>query len=220
MTHVATTARPVPDALNRMHHTVRQNPWLVRFTAATRILIAVGFIPSGMRKVLGERFTFLGTETSVGFFFEAFYRNHLWYQAVGWAQVLAAILLLIPRTAHIGAFVFFPIILNIWLITVGTHFQGTWVITSLMLLANLWLLLWEWERIAALLALEPRGHRGESYLGWSIIGMLSGVSAYTLAYTFNIATSRTWIGSIGFVLGAGLGLAGGALVAWHIRGMR
>jgi uncharacterized membrane protein YphA (DoxX/SURF4 family) len=219
MTHVATTGRPARDALNRLHHTIHQNPWLVRFTAATRILIALGFIPSGMKKVLGERFTYLGPETAVGFFFEAFYRNHLWYEAVGWAQLFAALLLLIPRTAHIGAFVFFPIIVNIWFITVGIHFQGTWVITSLMLLANMWLLLWEADRIAALLALAPRGHRRESYLGWCIIGLFAGLVAYTLAYAFNIAMSRTWIGPIGFVLGAMLGLVGGTLVAWHIRGM-
>ncbi|MBD0320613.1 MAG: DoxX family protein, partial [Gemmatimonadetes bacterium] len=47
---------------------------------------------------------------------------------VGWAQLAGAILLLIPRTATLGALIFFPIILNIFVITVALHFTGTWVV--------------------------------------------------------------------------------------------
>ncbi len=51
---------------------------------------------------------------------------------------------------------YFPIILNIWAVTVSMHFRGTWVITSLMLLANVYLLCWEYDRLKPLLPWTPR----------------------------------------------------------------
>jgi uncharacterized membrane protein YphA (DoxX/SURF4 family) len=207
--------------LARLHRQLHDNHWLVRFTALTRILIAVGFLPSGLTKIRGARFTSLGLDTSVGFFFEAFYRNPLWYHVVGWAQVVAAILLLMPRTAHLGAMLFFPIIFNIWLVTVGIQFQGTWVITSLMLLANLWLLAWEYDRIAPLLELRPsrRAQSTESYRWWALVGALGAVAAYGAIFALDMGLVRASLGAAGFAIAAIAGAVGGSIVAWHARGM-
>lgn len=122
----------------------------------TRILLCLGFLPSGLKKVLGEPFTILSPETPVGYFFDALHRAGFYYEFIGWAQITAALLLLFPRTAPLGAVLYFPIILNIWVITVAMHFRGTWVITSLMLLATTYLLCWEYDRLKALLPLRRR----------------------------------------------------------------
>ncbi len=122
----------------------------------TRILLCLGFLPSGLKKVLGEPFTILSPETSVGYFFDALHRAGFYYEFIGWAQITAALLLLFPRTAPLGAVLYFPIILNIWVITVAMHFRGTWVITSLMLLATTYLLCWEYDRLKGLLPLRRR----------------------------------------------------------------
>jgi hypothetical protein len=113
------------------------------FTTASRVLLALGFLPSGYVKLMGERFTKLGIDNPVGFFFEAFYRTGFYWNFLGAAQLAAAILLLIPRTRVLGALIYFPIILNIFLITIAMHFQVTPVITGLMLLGSTWLLLWD-----------------------------------------------------------------------------
>lgn len=113
------------------------------FTWLTRILLALAFVPSGLVKLQGERFTKLGIDNPVGFFFEAFYRTGFYWNFLGAAQLAAAVLILIPRTRVLGALVYFPIILNIFLITYAMHFRGTWVITLLMLLGSVWLLLWD-----------------------------------------------------------------------------
>ncbi|HET6668759.1 MAG TPA: hypothetical protein VFH15_00875 [Pyrinomonadaceae bacterium] len=42
---------------------------------------------------------------------------------------------------------YFPLILNIFVITVSMHFTGTPVITGLMLLANIYLLCWDYDRL-------------------------------------------------------------------------
>jgi hypothetical protein len=56
---------PFPD---RLHATVRNQKFLRWFTVFTRIIIALAFLPSGLTKVLGHRFTKLGIDNPVGFF--------------------------------------------------------------------------------------------------------------------------------------------------------
>jgi hypothetical protein len=139
------------NALDRLHaHAVRQ-PWLQLFAALNRGLLAFSFIPSGLTKVLGHRFTTLPTNTPVGYFFEAFFQAGAYYRFVGFVQLLSGLLLLFPSTAALGAALYFPIILNIFLITVTMQFQGTPLITGAMLLANLFLLCWDYDRWKALL---------------------------------------------------------------------
>jgi len=119
------------------------------FTWGTRILLFMSFLPSGLKKLLGERFTLLGVETPVGFFFEALYRTGLYWNFIGFMQLLAGILLLIPRTSFLGALIYLPIIINILIIVVAMQFRGTPYIVALMLLANLYLLLWDYKKLKA-----------------------------------------------------------------------
>lgn len=111
--------------LDRLHARAHQSRWLARLALLTRILLALGFTPSGLTKLLGNRFTSLPLEDPVGFFFEAMFRTGFYWRFLGLAQVTAAALLLIPRTTTLGAVIYFPIILNIFLITVSMRFQGT-----------------------------------------------------------------------------------------------
>jgi hypothetical protein len=58
----------------------------------------------------------------------------------------AAIMLLIPRTVTLGAFLYFPIILNICILTYATRFDGSLFTAPLMTLANLYILGWNYEK--------------------------------------------------------------------------
>jgi len=138
------------SAFARAHTRVRRERWLRVFTVCTRILLALGFLPSGLTKALGNRFTLLGLDSPIGFFFEAMYRTGFYWRFIGLCQLAAALLLLIPRTATIGALVYFPLILNIFVITVSLQFRGTPVITGLMLLANIYLLCWDYDKLKRL----------------------------------------------------------------------
>ncbi|HLL14969.1 MAG TPA: hypothetical protein VK388_07895 [Pyrinomonadaceae bacterium] len=139
------------SALDRAHARVRRERLLRIFTVVTRIVLALGFTPSGITKVLGNRFTILGLDNPVGFFFEAMYRTGFYWRFLGLCQLAAALLLLIPRTATIGALVYFPLILNIFVITVALDFRGTPFITGLMLLANIYLLCWDYDKLKRLI---------------------------------------------------------------------
>jgi hypothetical protein len=132
--------------VERVHGELRRNRWLRWFAIFCRLALALGFIPAAIVKVSGERFTGLPSNHPLGHYFDALLLTGFYYTFIGAAQMTAALLLLIQRTALIGAIFYFPIILNIFVLTNATRFDGTRIVT-LMLLANLFLLVWDYDRL-------------------------------------------------------------------------
>ena len=132
----------------------------------TRYLLAFAFIPSGMKKVLGQRFTNIGTDNPIGYFFEALFRTGIYWNFLGWGQLIAAILMM----------------------TVSMHFTGTWLIALLMLFASTCLLLWDANRLQYIIVrkgfLEIRQDvkLPEASRIWQISGILLFIASvsYTL----------------------------------------
>jgi uncharacterized membrane protein YphA (DoxX/SURF4 family) len=140
---------------DRLFSWIRSKPFFLRMTLFTRMLLAAGFIPTGWVKFTGHRFTVLTTETPVGAFFEAMYQTGGYWRFLGATQVIAGCLLLVPRFAHLGAALFVPIMVNIFVITVAMHFRGTPFITGQMLLAVLYLCAWDYHRFRSIFTLRP-----------------------------------------------------------------
>ena len=132
--------------LDRIHEVVTRNGLLQIFTAFTRLLLGIGFIPPSIKKILHQPFTMLPDSNPVGHYFNALYQTGFYYEFIGWAQLIAAVLLLFPRTAHLGALMFLPIIVNIAVLTTSVGFEGTWVVTIAMSLAALYLVAWDYDR--------------------------------------------------------------------------
>lgn len=181
-----------PERLSRWHTWARAQPWLGRFTLMNRLLLAMAFLPTGLVKATGQRFTVLPVENPVGFFFEAMYRTGPYWHFIGLMQIAAAILLLVPSTATLGAVLFFPIILSVVLITWGVGFQGTVWITSAMLLAVVYLLCWDGDRLWAAASHVVGPRRGPSLLagatrieqiGWAL-GGLTGLGVFLVTRSF------------------------------------
>jgi small-conductance mechanosensitive channel len=141
--------------LDRLFYWIRATPFFLRLTLFTRCLLAAGFIPTGTVKLLGHRFTSISTESPVGAFFEAMYQTGGYWRFLGLCQVIAGILVLFPRLAHLGAALFLPIMVNIFVITVTLHFKGTWAVTGMMVIAVLYLCIWDYDRFRSLVTLEP-----------------------------------------------------------------
>jgi uncharacterized membrane protein YphA (DoxX/SURF4 family) len=136
--------------LERQYVELKRNKWLRYFVVFCRIALALGFIPSGFVKVMGERFTGLPSNHPLGHYFEELLRTGYYYRFIGAGQLIAAVLLLIPGTALLGAVFYFPIILNICVLDYAVRFEGTRVATF-MLLANLFLLAWDYPRLKYIL---------------------------------------------------------------------
>src|SRR6478672_4643093 len=139
------------NALDKIHASVIQNTWLQLFTVFTRVILAVGFIPPSIKKILHKPFTVLPDSNPVGHYFNALYQTGFYYEFIGWSQIIAAVLLLLPRTAHIGTLMFLPIIVNIAALSCSVGFKGTWLLTIFMNLAAVWLTAWEYDRLKPIL---------------------------------------------------------------------
>ena len=146
--------------LERQYAELRRNKWLRHFAVFCRIALALGFVPSGIVKVMGDRFTALPSNQPLGHYFDALHLTGYYYTFIGVGQLVAALLLLIPRTALLGAIFYFPIILNICVLTYATRFEGTRIAT-LMLLANLFLLAWDYPRLKTIL---PFSHHADPHV--------------------------------------------------------
>jgi len=133
--------------LDSLHVSITNRWWTQLFTAFVRCILAVAFIPPSIPKILHRPFTILPDTNPVGHYFNALMGTGFYYEFIGWSQIIAAVLLLIPRTSHIGALMFLPIIVNIAVLTTSVGFAGTWLITILMSFAGLWLFCWEYDRL-------------------------------------------------------------------------
>jgi hypothetical protein len=151
----------IEHVLDDVHTSVTRRRYLQLFTVITRCVLAVGFIPPSIPKILHRPFTVLPDSNPVGHYFNALMDTGFYYEFIGWSQIIAAMLLLIPRTAHIGALMFLPIIVNIAVLTCSVGFKGTWLLTIFMTLAATWLVAWEYDRLKPIVFYD-RGERSRS----------------------------------------------------------
>lgn len=140
-------------SFEQLYGEAKRSKWIRYFAVFCRIMLAAGSIPAGIVKVTGERFTGLPSNNPLGHYFDALFLTRYYYTFIGVGQLTAALLLLIPRTALLGAILYFPIILNIWVLSSATRFNGT-RLTTLMLLASLFLLVWDYDRLKHVLPLR------------------------------------------------------------------
>ncbi len=166
---------------------LKNNVWLQLFVIYTRFLIGGAFVFASLIKIKGRRFTsesgFSEPINSAWHFFETMYQSGLYWKFIGTMQLLAGFLLMTQRYSKLGAIANFPIILNIFIITISYYFALTPVVTGLMLLANIVLILWDWDTLCVLLNFPQKSinqHRLENDKLWEIIGII--LFAFTLTY--------------------------------------
>jgi len=164
-----------------LHHpmnTLKTNFWAQVFVIYTRYMLGGGFVFASIIKIKGKRFTTYPQEGAdfgtAMHFFETMYQTGLYWQFLGWGQLIAGFLLMTQRYAKLGALVNLPIILNVFIITISMDFNFTPVITGMMLIANLGLLAWHWGDLRTLinLPLKPDSpNREENQRIWELTGL-------------------------------------------------
>ncbi|MBK7804094.1 MAG: hypothetical protein IPJ55_15795 [Chloracidobacterium sp.] len=207
--------------LDDLHVAVTRRWWTQGFTAFTRVLLAIGFIPPSYTKIIHQPFTSLPDSTPVGHYFNALYQTGFYYEFIGWGQMIAAVLLLIPRTSHLGAMLFLPIIANIAVLTVSVGFKGTWVITILMCLAATYLVAWEYDRLKPLVFYSRRQQtRKFSYQFFKIPAIFAAgaIPLGLLFWALGLGNISNYLSVTGFLMIAGFCF--GVVVALHYRSMQ
>ncbi|MEL6822498.1 MAG: hypothetical protein AAFP70_12100 [Calditrichota bacterium] len=180
---------------------LRKNRLAQLFVIYTRYLIGGAFVFASIIKIKGERFTTVsGADSpidSAWHFFETMYASGLYWQFIGLGQLIAAFFLMTQRYARLGALLFLPIIGNIFVITLSYDFRGTPIITGLMLLANVMLVIWEWDELKVIFNLEPKqiiSSNFETHRVWEVTGL--AMFLFTVGYRvlFNAYNIFFWGG--------------------------
>ena len=211
----------IEKTLDAIHSSITHRWYFQVFTVFTRILLAVGFIPPSYKKIIHQPFTSLPDSNPVGHYFNALYHTGFYYEFLGWGQMIAAILLLFPRTAHLGALLFLPIIANIAVLTTSVGFVGTWLITILMTFAATWLVAWDYDRLKPIL-FQKRSQRAQGvpmqFIVLPLFFGLGGVAAGVAFWSIRLGNFPNYV-SVGGIL-AGMGLVFGLIVALHLKFMK
>jgi hypothetical protein len=190
------------DTFLRLIESAKQKPVLQIFTVYLRYLIGSAFVIAafGMGKFSNHELMAttprapIETLMPIQQFFRVMADSGLYWNFIGLTQVIAGGLLMTQRFARLGALMFFGIVLNIFVITVAYGFQGTPIVTGLMLLATCYLLLWDVDSLQfiirkpvahALVSKEPLHISDAGY--WGYVGLLMFSSILVLALVkFNL----------------------------------
>jgi uncharacterized membrane protein YphA (DoxX/SURF4 family) len=183
--------------LEELHAKVRGNKWMGYFTTFTRLALVAGFLPAGYVKITGERFTDLHNNQPMGHYLEAIYHTGYYYPFVGYAQILAAVLLLIPRTVVLGTLIYLPIILNICILSFAVRFEGSLLTAPLMVIACIYLLCWHYDRVKYILPFQQPPSvplvRDSKFPLWFFAGVFLTFLAvgFTVTHVFSIMPRNT-----------------------------
>jgi hypothetical protein len=214
------------DRLTSLVHYLRQFYLIQGFTIFVRYLIGSAFIIAAfaMGKIQGGGVDLVGSQSlpmcelqPMQQFFKVIADSGIYWQFIGWTQVLAGVLLLTQKWARVGAIIFFGLILNIFVITVAYEFTGTPWVAGLMLLATVYLLIWDIDSLKYLLISPNMQHFTPSkplpisdHKVWIYLG---GILAVTLLWSLT-QTFPLWIKFTGVFL---LGLCFLVAFFWLVR---
>lgn len=180
------------------------------FIIYTRYLIGAAFVFASVVKIKGERFTTAGGADmpidTAWHMFETLYQSGLWWKFLGLGQLIAGFILMTQRYSKLGALMFFPVISNVFIITLSYDFKATPVITGLMLIANILLLLWDWDQLKILFNKTPSIStvlRLENMRIWELTGL--ALFLFTAIYRLSVSEYNILFWSSGCLL---IGLTG------------
>lgn len=136
----------------RIVNYLHQKKWAIVFVIYLRYLIGGAMVFSSLIKIKGGRFTsedgISAPINSAWHLFETLYQSGLYWKFLGWSQLITGMLLMTQLFATLGAVALFPIVLNIFIITISYYFAFTPLITGLLLLASIFLLLWDYQKFS------------------------------------------------------------------------
>lgn len=177
-----------------MYEKLRLHPLCQWIIIHLRYVLGFAFIPSGLVKLVGERFTIISKDHPIGLFFDGLYQSGFYYNVIGGTQVFVAFLLMTQRFATLGALLYSCVIFNIWMITLSLSFKGTWVITSLMMFATIILLIFDWEKLKSIVSYnslsQVKVYPEPSFL-WQITGLIY-FSSFVIIWFVGV-DQREWI---------------------------
>lgn len=185
---------------------IHQIIWLQLLVIYTRYAIGGAFVFASLIKIKGERFTTeSGANAAINtswHFFETMYQSGLYWQFIGFGQLIAGFLLMTQRFAKLGVLINLPILCNIFVITLSYYFAFTPVIVGFMLAANIGLFFWDWNELKILFN-QPYNQKIKTFendIIWQIIGLMLFLFTFFYRLFVDKYDAIFWL-SICFIIG-------------------
>jgi uncharacterized membrane protein YphA (DoxX/SURF4 family) len=168
---------------------LKQNLLLQLFTIGLRYLLGSAFVYASIFKIEGIRFMpkpgSNAPLSSLPHFFEAMYQAGIYWHFIGWGQLIAGFLLMSQAFSTLGAAAFFPIMLNIFVITISFDAPNILLVTTLMLISNVYLLLWDWNKLKFIFLPRQQQYLDDNaafskWKGWTYFGLLLFIAVVSL----------------------------------------
>ncbi len=171
-----------------MHH---------RVTVLIRIFLGLIFFTAGMSKLYFEH-QFPGVIGPV--WLEERLAEHdlgLYARFIAGSQIIAGLLLFSQRFSTLGAVLTFPIILNIFMVTVSMKWQGTPYVNFVLLSLNAWLLAYDYPKLKFMLTdvtrdIKPLVLKRKSRTA-DMIWLLSALAIMSSVPLSYVSTLAAWV---------------------------
>ncbi len=164
-------------------------------TICARYLLGSAFTWASILKIKGVRFTPASAEhapvNSLPHLLETMYRSGFYWHFIGWAQLIAGFLLMSQTFSTLGAVMYLPMMLSIFILTTWFESPGVLVITSFMLLANLYLLMWDYNRLKFIVLPKPGEYVDQTTpFSRQKVWAYAGIMLWVLILLFRLFTTR------------------------------
>lgn len=133
---------------------LNSNTSLLHLMVFLRFVGGTLFIPSGLLKIQGKRFSSLCPEMYADIFFQQLQNTGIYWNFLGFCQLLTAFLLYSQRYTVLGVLMFFCICANIFVFTVSMGMNDKTLIMVFMLAIAALLIFWDWNKISVLFGLS------------------------------------------------------------------
>lgn len=148
--------------MGKLLQKLKQNRPIQICTIVLRYLLGASFVHASIFKINNIRFmpepSANAPINTLAHFFEAMYQLGFYWQFIGCGQLIIGFLLMSQMANALGAVAFFPMMLNIFIITFSFGSPNILLITFLMVLANLYLLIWDWNRLKFIVLPQPKAY--------------------------------------------------------------
>ena len=159
--------------------------WHKRIIISIRVFLGLIFFTAGMSKLYFEH-QFPGIIGPV--WLEERLAEHdlgMYARFIAGSQIIAGLLLFTQRFATLGAILTFPIILNIFMVTVSMGWRGTPYVNFFLLSLNAWLLAYDYHKLKFILtdkveqlksqSLERKNKKADGIWALSVLAILLSV---------------------------------------------
>lgn len=153
-----------------------------------RIVGGTVFIPSGLLKIQGKRFSYFCPEMYSGTFFNELHHTGGYWKFLGFCQLLTAFLLFSQRYTVLAALMFFSICTNIFIFTLSVGLVDKAVIMVFMMSVAVFLIAWDWKSIRLLFGIVSTKNMSENDRSVPILLQISGTILFFIVIVFFLIT--------------------------------